>query len=202
MKKRPKAEPFVIDGRGNFLFVNYKGKPKVAIDYSTLFVRMVKKYNKHHKDNSLPHITPHTLRHTFCARLASKIHEPERVTVYHGTFNYQYHNDILDMSKIENGELTLKEKAYSQCEFVKSINTVIKPFMDEREIQFIFYINHSVDVIMVDTLRFNQIFFNLLSNAAKFTPKGGKVEFICEEMEPKDGKEGIRSYVRDNGIGI
>ena len=41
MKKRPKAEPFVIDGRSNFLFVNHKGKPKVAIDYSTLFVRMV-----------------------------------------------------------------------------------------------------------------------------------------------------------------
>ena len=74
--------------------------------------------------------------------------------------------------------------------------------MDEREIQFIFHINHSVDVIMVDTLRFNQIFFNLLSNAAKFTPKGGKVEFICEEMKPRDGKVGIRSYVRDNGIGM
>ena len=50
MKKRPKAEPFVIDGRSNFLFVNHKGKPKVAIDYNALFVRMVKKYNKHHKD--------------------------------------------------------------------------------------------------------------------------------------------------------
>ena len=59
MKKRPKTDPFVIDGRGNFLFVNPKGKPKVAIDYSTLFVRMVKKYNKHHMDNPLPHITPH-----------------------------------------------------------------------------------------------------------------------------------------------
>ena len=59
MKKRPKAEPFVIDGRGNFLFVNHKDKPKVAIDYNALFVRMVKKYNKQHKDNPLPHITPH-----------------------------------------------------------------------------------------------------------------------------------------------
>ena len=59
MKKHPKAEPFVIDGRSNFLFVNHKGKPKVAIDYNALFVRMVKKYNKHHKDNPLPHITPH-----------------------------------------------------------------------------------------------------------------------------------------------
>ena len=111
-------------------------------------------------------------------------------------------NDILDMSKIENGELTLKEMAYRQCEFVKSINTVIKPLMDEREIQFSFHINHSVDVIMVDTLRFNQIFFNLLSNAAKFTPKGGKVEFICEEMKRKEDKVGIRAYVRDSGIGM
>ena len=72
MKKRPKAKPFVIDGRGNFLFVNHKGKPKVAIDYNALFVRLVKRYNKQHKDNPLPHITPHTLRHTFCTRLASK----------------------------------------------------------------------------------------------------------------------------------
>ncbi|MCB6638914.1 tyrosine-type recombinase/integrase, partial [[Ruminococcus] torques] len=36
MKKHPKAEPFVIDGRSNFLFVNHKGKPKVAIDYNAL----------------------------------------------------------------------------------------------------------------------------------------------------------------------
>ena len=63
MKKRPKAEPFVIDGRGNFLFVNHKDKPKVAIDYNALFVRMVKKYNKHHKDNPLPHITPVSYTH-------------------------------------------------------------------------------------------------------------------------------------------
>ena len=77
MKKRPKAEPFAIDGRGNFLFVNQKGKPKVAIDYNMLFVRIVKKYNKHHKDNPLPHITPHTLRHTFCTRLASKNMNPK-----------------------------------------------------------------------------------------------------------------------------
>ena len=63
MKKRSKAEPFVKDGRSNFLFVNHKGKPKVAIDYSTLFVRMVKKYNKQHKDNPLPHITPVSYTH-------------------------------------------------------------------------------------------------------------------------------------------
>ena len=106
MKKRPKAEPFVIDGRGNFLFVNHKGKPKVAIDYNALFIRMVKKYNKHHKDNPLPHITPHTLRHTFCTRLASKNMNPKDLQYIMGhsnisiTMNWYAHASI-DTAKSE-----------------------------------------------------------------------------------------------------
>ena len=106
MKKRPKTDPFVIDGRGNFLFVNPKGKPKVAIDYSTLFVRMVKKYNKHHMDNPLPHITPHTLRHTFCTRLASKNMNPKDLQYIMGhsnisiTMNWYAHASI-DAAKSE-----------------------------------------------------------------------------------------------------
>ena len=72
IRKRTKGKLIEIDGYKDFLFVNPKGNPKVAIDYNALFVRMVKKYNKHHKDNPMPHITPHTLRHTFCTRLAGK----------------------------------------------------------------------------------------------------------------------------------
>ena len=106
MKKRPKAEPFVIDGRSNFLFVNHKGKPKVAIDYNALFIRMVKKYNKHHKDNPLPHITPHTLRHTFCTRLANKNMNPKDLQYIMGhsnisiTMNWYAHASI-DTAKSE-----------------------------------------------------------------------------------------------------
>jgi len=106
MKKHPKAEPFVIDGRSNFLFVNHKGKPKVAIDYNALFVRMIKKYNKHHKDNPLPHITPHTLRHTFCTRLASKNMNPKDLQYIMGhsnisiTMNWYAHASI-DTAKSE-----------------------------------------------------------------------------------------------------
>ncbi|WP_270629813.1 site-specific integrase, partial [[Clostridium] innocuum] len=82
IRKRTKGKLIEIDGYKDFLFVNPKGNPKVAIDYNALFVRalfvrMVKKYNKHHKDNPLPHITPHTLRHTFCTRLASKNMNPK-----------------------------------------------------------------------------------------------------------------------------
>ena len=111
-------------------------------------------------------------------------------------------NDILDMSKIENGELTLKEDSYTKEEFRNAINTVIKPLMDKKDIHFIFRLAANAECIRVDRLRYNQIFFNLLSNAAKFTPKGGTVEFITEELPPLDGKKGIRFHIKDNGIGM
>ncbi|MCI5857168.1 MAG: response regulator [Agathobacter sp.] len=115
-------------------------------------------------------------------------------------------NDILDLSKIENGEMTLHEAPFTCEEFKDSILTVIKPLMDEKDINFIFQMNCGVKCIKVDRLRFSQIFFNLLSNAAKFTPAGGTIEFVSERIKPKetdeDGKVGIRMYVRDNGIGM
>ena len=77
IKSRPKTKPIEVDGHSDFVFVNHKGKPKVAIDYSSLFVRMVKKYNKHHKENPLPHITPHILRHTFCTKMAHRNMNPK-----------------------------------------------------------------------------------------------------------------------------
>ncbi len=106
------------------------------------------------------------------------------------------------MSKIENGDLTLNADSFQKAEFISSINTVIKPLMDAKQINFIFQMGSSVDCLYVDRLRFNQIFFNLLSNAAKFTPMGGYVEFISESIPSEDDRAGIRFYVRDNGIGM
>ena len=111
-------------------------------------------------------------------------------------------NDILDMSKIENGELMLKEDPFTREEFENSINTVIKPLMDEKKIHFIFRLEAGADCIRVDRLRFSQIFFNLLSHAAKFTPTGGTVEFISEALPKRGNKIGIRFHVKDDGIGM
>ena len=114
-------------------------------------------------------------------------------------------NDILDLSKIENGEMTLHEGPFTREEFQDSIQTVIKPLIDEKQINFVFDMRCGVDCIKVDRLRFSQIFFNLLSNAAKFTPTGGTIEFISERIHLEgetEGKVGMRMYVRDNGIGM
>lgn len=114
-------------------------------------------------------------------------------------------NDILDMSKIENGDMTLNESPFTREEFMDSIQTVIQPLIEDKNINFVFDMTTGVECIMADKLRFSQIFFNLLSNAAKFTPDGGTIEFISERIEPNpddDGKIGIRFFVRDTGIGM
>ncbi len=115
-------------------------------------------------------------------------------------------NDILDLSKIENGEMTLHETPYTREEFMDSIQTVIKPLIDKKQIHFIFEVDWETECILVDKLRFNQIFFNLLSNAVKFTAEGGTIAFITERIEKEkpgaDGKVGLRILVRDNGIGM
>ena len=111
-------------------------------------------------------------------------------------------NDILDMSKIENGELTLREGSFTKQEFEDSINTVIRPQMEEKDIHFVFRLSDQSTCIWVDRLRFSQIFFNLLSNAAKFTPTGGTVEFLSESLEPRGEKIGICFTIRDNGVGM
>ena len=111
-------------------------------------------------------------------------------------------NDILDMSKIEHGDLKLKDDIFSRDEFVNSINTVIGPLMKEKNINFVFEMPVDVECIRVDRLRFSQIFFNLLSNAAKFTPTGGTVEFIGEKIGQDGDKIQLRFYVKDNGIGM
>ena len=111
-------------------------------------------------------------------------------------------NDILDMSKIENGDLSLNPEPLTQDEFATSISTVIRPLMDQRHITFTTHLTDGPECVSVDKLRFNQIFFNLLSNAAKFTPEGGAVSFEMVSLTAPDGMANLRFYVRDNGVGM
>lgn len=74
--------------------------------------------------------------------------------------------------------------------------------MDERHIRFTCDLDEFPPCILVDKLRFNQIFFNLLSNAAKFTPEGGKASLAVKSLGEEDGRVRLRLTVRDNGIGM
>ena len=111
-------------------------------------------------------------------------------------------NEILDLSSIESGKMELTEEPYPLEEFVRGVDTVIRPLMAAKNIDFVMRLADDADNIVVDKLRFTQIFFNLLSNAAKYTPEGGRVEFFTENIPGRSGKVGMRFHVRDNGIGM
>ena len=78
LKRKKTGKGIVIDGCRNFLFLNQKGMPMTACYYTSTLRNIVKKYNKYH-DESLPKITPHILRHTFCTRLAQKNMNPKNL---------------------------------------------------------------------------------------------------------------------------
>ena len=76
--KRKTGKSIQIDGYRNFLFLNQKGMPMVACNYTSALKNIVRKYNKYHEE-PLPKITPHILRHTFCTRLAQKNMNPKNL---------------------------------------------------------------------------------------------------------------------------
>ncbi len=71
LKNRGKAQPLIVGGYSNFLFLNREGLPKVAGNYEGMVRGLIKKYNKYHKDK-LPNITPHSFRHTYCTNMANR----------------------------------------------------------------------------------------------------------------------------------
>lgn len=112
-------------------------------------------------------------------------------------------NDILDMSKIAAGKMTLHMEPYSEAEFIRYITSVIKPLCDAKHIHFHFMDQISFNsFILTDKLKYNQIFFNLLSNAVKFTPDGGNVTLAMENMVLTTERLEADFIVKDDGIGM
>lgn len=111
-------------------------------------------------------------------------------------------NDILDISKIESGKLVLKPEVTSFPSLLASIQTTVKPLMEGKKISFVMEHHLDYKYIVVDEVRFKQIFFNLLSNAAKYTPEGGHVSFKAEEYKQQGKKRYVRFLVKDDGIGM
>ena len=114
-------------------------------------------------------------------------------------------NDVLDMSKIESGKMTLNLDQVSLRELMDGIVAICQPQVRAKHQQFDVFIHDiTTENVLCDSVRLNQVLLNLLSNAIKFTPEGGMIHVsLCEENSPK-GEEyvRIRIQVRDNGIGM
>lgn len=107
-------------------------------------------------------------------------------------------NQVLDLSKIESGKMTLDMEMVKIKTIMEDTITLIQPFSDKYGIQLITYPTELDDeFILVDNTRTKQVFLNLLSNAVKYSNESGNILFYCEKF-----KNNIRFNVIDNGCGI
>ena len=113
-------------------------------------------------------------------------------------------NDVLDMAQIESGKLSIEAAPCNIMEYRNVIFEIMNPLAERKDITFT--VKHRSVVhknISIDIARVEQILINIISNAIKYTPQGGKVSYVCEEIPAlKEGMARFRNTVTDNGIGI
>ncbi len=114
-------------------------------------------------------------------------------------------NDVLDMSKIESGRMTLNRDLVSLRETVDSLVGIVQPQIKEKQQYFdVFIRNIQSENVYADSVRLNQVLMNLLSNALKFTPSGGSITVTVEQEDSPLGEDYVRTHfwVKDTGIGM
>ncbi len=138
------------------------------------------------------------------------LNDRERVTdslhkiLVSGNHLQQLINDILDMSHIESGKLSVREEYCDLFQVTERITSIIYPQASAKHLDFTINteeVEHNY--IYADTLKLNQILINLLNNAVKFTEEGGFVSLKIEEyLSSEPDHAGYRFIVEDNGIGM
>ncbi len=112
-------------------------------------------------------------------------------------------NDILDISKIEAGKISLLEEAVDLVALADTVTSIIQPRCREKNITFeTFFDSFSPSTFLTDSLRLRQVLINLLGNAVKFTPERGRVTFRIERQGRRPGETLVAFTVVDTGIGI
>ena len=113
-------------------------------------------------------------------------------------------NDILDMSKIESGKLTLSEEPFNLAEMTESLLTIMSPQIKAKNQQISMSTSHLVhEDVVGDTLRLRQVFVNIMGNAVKFTPEGGSISLEIRELSSHIPDKAQYEFVfRDTGIGM
>ena len=146
----------------------------------------------------------------FTALAESHVDDKELVQDYLGKISISSQhllsliNDVLDMSRIESGKMSIESADVHLPDIIKDLNTIVFSNAAAK------HLNLTVDTrgvvhedIVTDKLRLNQILLNLLSNAIKFTPEGGNVSFKVSEMPAAaDGTANYEFRIKDDGIGM
>ena len=112
-------------------------------------------------------------------------------------------NDILDMSRIESGRISIKLEEFCFSKMLEHVNTIISGQCREKGLHYECRTTGQIDEYYIgDDTKLRQVLINILGNAVKFTPEGGSVSLIIEDVVRMDRKATLRFTVRDTGIGM
>ena len=107
------------------------------------------------------------------------------------------------MSRIESGRMTIKSEEFSFAKVLEQVNTIISGQCRDKGLKYDCWMSGDVrDYYIGDDMKLRQVMINILGNAVKFTPEGGTVSFIIEDVARMDGKATLRFTISDTGIGM
>lgn len=113
-------------------------------------------------------------------------------------------NEVLDMSKIESGKVQLIEEEFNLSDLIDNLLTITSSQIEEHHHELSVNISGVThEAVIGDSLRIQNVFTNLMSNAVKYTPDGGKIRISISEKPTNQKKVGCYEFIfEDNGIGM
>ena len=140
--------------------------------------------------------------------MKNELHEPEKLAEHLGKLESSGQlllgiiNNILDMSRIESGKTTLNVEKMNLPQQVSQLDSIIRQQAGQRRQTFTVNTHLQHENVLADPNRLNQVLMNILSNAVKYTPKGGHIRLEVEELPRNEHFARYRFVVQDDGIGM
>ena len=169
-----------LEQNKNNYFVNLSHELRTPLNVLSSINQLIKEFTK--KDNF---ITPEKLSYYMgimdrnCSRLLSLI------------------NNLIDHTKIENNSYIINKKDEDIVYLVEETVLDMKDYIEEKGLELIFDTDVEEKVIICDKVDIERCIINLVGNAVKFTPEGGLIEVLLQDLDDK-----VKIIVKDNGIGI
>jgi len=111
-------------------------------------------------------------------------------------------NELLNMAKIEAGRMEVNLEATSVGDVIEGLLNIMRPQAQARRVILAADVGAQVPTVETDPGKLQQILYNFLSNAIKFSPEGAEVQVAAERIKRQDGAQGVRVSVQDQGPGI
>lgn len=107
-------------------------------------------------------------------------------------------NDLLDLAKIEAGKMEVRSAQLSLSDLFEGLSSILRPLLEPKGLTIVIQIGNDVPLMQTDAAKLQQILYNFLSNAIKFSPASGEIELTAS----RQGEGYVRIAVTDHGPGV